>query len=472
MAGASAVLPKVAAASDGDIREDFDVLRAALDIHPGALRYLNPAALDAALTVFESEYAATEALDERYLVLSRFLSKLRCGHTYANFYNQSEAVSEALFNRKTRLPFAFRWVDGQMVITRSLSGLNLPSGAIITDINGVAPERMLQQLLPYTRADGAALGKRIALLEVQHRARIEYFDVFHGLVYGAPEDGVHRLRAILPDGRAISVNGPALDLAARKAMRDASPEIIKGDGPSWSFEVRRDIGILTMPSWSTYSFDWDWQDWLEGKLDDVIGLRGLIVDNRRNEGGDIKVGIQLLTRLIRDPVPLPDIRRLVRFRTFPEALRPHVNTWDSSFYFVGERAEAVGQGFYALPRSQSIDRLSPRGDPIDVPTVLLTSPTNSSAAFTFAYIAQASGRMKLVGTPTGGNRRGINGDGFFFTTLPVSGIEFDLPMVGQFPVEPQHDGGVIPDVQVEETAADIAAGRDPAMDAAFSLIED
>ncbi|MEO0881837.1 MAG: S41 family peptidase [Pseudomonadota bacterium] len=468
IASAAMVSPRVLAQNLG-IAEDIKVLRAALDIHPGALRYLNPAALEAALEEFETTFVATEALETRYLVLSRFLSKLRCGHSYANFYNQSETVSAALFDRRKRLPFAFRWIEDEMVVTDAPSEPGLSRGSVVTDINGVAPGDMLHRLLPYTRADGAAPGKRRALLDVQHRARLEYFDIFHGLIYGAPADGVHRITARTPLGAEVSVDAPAIDLAERQAMRKAAIGARGSGDPLWDFEIRDGVGLLTMPSWSTYDTDWDWRSWLDGTLDEVADLRGLIVDNRRNEGGNPEVGAVLLSRLIAEAVPLPDIRRLVRFRTFPQDLRPHVKTWDPSFYTIGEGADAIGYGFYELPAAKQITEIAPRGTPVDVPTVLLTSPTNSSAAFTFALIAQSTGRMKLVGAPTGGNRRGINGDGFFFTTLPVSGIEFDLPMVGQFPATPQPDAGIVPDILVSETAADIAAGRDATLAMALSL---
>jgi hypothetical protein len=46
-------------------------------------------------------------LETAYLDLSRFLGTVRCGHTYANFYNQSDSVAATLFSGKTRLPFSF-----------------------------------------------------------------------------------------------------------------------------------------------------------------------------------------------------------------------------------------------------------------------------------------------------------------------------------------------------------------------------
>lgn len=453
------------------ILEDMAILRGALAIHPGALRYRTAYQIDADIDRLGQTLSATNDLDQRYLAFQRFLSRLKCGHTYANFFNQSKAVKSDLFDRPTRLPFSFRWLNDAMVVTASAPGDDIAPGSIVTNINGVKPGAMLEQLLAFTRADGTALGKRKALLEVQGRSSIEYFDVFHGLVFGAPDGGEHTLQLTTPQGQSRQMNVPAIGLDDRQALRAASGGAISRTDPLWQFEVRDDIGILTMPGWALFNTDWDWATWLDARLDDASRLRGLIIDNRDNEGGQIEVGGFLLSRLIREPVALPQSRRLVRFRTFPEELRPHVSTWDPSFYSIGENAKDVGDGFYELRGSGGLPpELPPRGQPVDVPVVLMTSPTNSSAGFTFAQVGKQSGRMRLIGGETGGNMRGINGDGFFFTTLPNLGIEFDLPMVGRFPLTPQPDSGITPDVAITTTADDIAAGRDAPMDRALQDI--
>lgn len=449
---------------------DAEVLRQAMEIHPGALRYLNPAVLANALDDCLKQLTASPSLAQRYLVLSRFLAKLRCGHTYANFYNQSAEVQESLFKGQTRLPFAFRWLEQGMVVTGAAPGVNLPPGSLITRVDGVDPAEILAQLLPYTRADGVAAGKRRALLEVQHRSRLEFFDVFHGLHFGAPTSGNFRIEGVGPDGREFGLQVPAIDLAARQSMAQSQRANVGKQDPIWQWRVQSGMGVLTMDDWAMYKTEWDWQTWLDARLDEARDLQGLVVDLRANEGGNPIVGAMLLSRLIKAPVSLPTYQRLVRFRSLPDALRAHVGTWDDSFYDIGVGAKAVGRGFYALPEQEQLTLLEPRGARVDVPVAVLTSPTNSSATFTFARVGKASGRVTLVGETTGGNQRGINGDGYFFATLPESGIEFDIPIVGKFPASPQPDAGITPNVAVRETVADIAAGYDRTLETAMTLL--
>ena len=80
------------------------------------------------------------------------------------------------------------------------------------------------------------------------------------------------------------------------------------------------------------------------------------------------------------------------------------------------------------------------------------------------------GIAHVVGAETGGNRRGINGGCFYFLRLPDTGFEIDLPLIGNFPLVPQPDAGLRPDIAAPLTPAAIAAGRDPALDRALALV--
>lgn len=101
----------------------------------------------------------------------------------------------------------------------------------------------------------------------------------------------------------------------------------------------------------------------------------------------------------------------------------------------------------------------------------LVGPVNSSATFQFAENARRTGRVRLFGASTGGNRRGINDGCLFFVRLPASSIEFDLPLIGYFPLQPQPDAGIVPDVAIATSIADVRAGRDPTMERAAEWLQ-
>lgn len=468
-AGCALSAPLIAAqAHSEDIHLLGEILRT---LHPGLHRYLSPAAFEAGLARLNRQWQAAPGLEARFLNLTRFLASIRCGHSYPSFYNQTRAVAERLFDRKDRLPFAFRWIGEQMVVTQSQSAdAALPKGSVIKAINGVPAAKILAQLVPYVRADGSNDGKRIALLGASGADDIETFDILYGLVFGPPTGNRFTLRYRAPgQSRDMTANVPAIDLAARKAFR-SSPDR-SSDAPAWQWEM--DAGgfaTLTMPSWGQYDSKWDWRSWLEDRLDSLTDAKGLIIDLRENEGGE-DCGDMILARLAGRDIPLPAQRRLVRYRTVPEALNPYLNTWDDTFRDWGAAAVPYDARFLRLTNSDSDAVIRAKGPALKVPLAVLTSPQNSSATFRFAGLVKATGLGKLVGGTTGGNRRGINGGSFFFARLPESGIEFDLPLIGYFPDKPQPDAGIVPDLAIANSAADIAGGFDREMAAARGLLE-
>ena len=445
-----------------DLAGDIAILCQALALHPGLYRYNSPRAMEARLRQLERAFVAAPDRAARYLLLSRFLATIRDGHTYCNFFNQRRAVAAELFDRPTRVPFRFRWIDRRMVVTAH-GGPELPPGTVVERLNGIAAPAMLDRLLPYTRTDGHNEGKRVSLLEVTGVQNIETFDVFHGLLYGPPAGGKHRVVATRPDGTRGETVLPVLTLAERREQMVARES---GDGPIWTWTVRLDgVALLEMPSWALYNSQWDWRSWLNARLDTLPDLRGLVIDLRGNEGGN-DCGAPILARLIERRLLRDSGERWVRFRTTPPALDPYLDTWDDSFRRLGADAVDLGNGFYRRPPVEGVDWIDPVSPRIRKRVAVLVGPVNSSATFQFAHLAQRSGVVRLFGETTGGNLKGTIGGGFFFVRLPASGIEWDLPLIGYFPKGERRDGGVEPDVRIAPTVADIAAGRDRALDAA------
>ena len=116
------------------------------------------------------------------------------------------------------------------------------------------------------------------------------------------------------------------------------------------------------------------------------------------------------------------------------------------------------------------DVIKPAGKRFRGKVSVLIGPTNSSATFQFAQNVESHHLGTLIGQPTGGSQRGINGGAFFFLRLPHSGIEMDLPLIGTFPPTPAPDAGVNPDILVKPIASDFATGYDRALAIAIGTI--
>jgi hypothetical protein len=459
-----------------DLQADVAILRRAYEeLHPGLLRYNTPSQADAAFRALEKEFQQQRTLAQAYLAFSVCAAKVKCGHTYPNFFNQSKAVSAALFEAP-RLPFTFRWLGKRMIVTRSFAAdPRVRAGTEVLTLNGVPVAEILARLMTVAPADGNNAATRVAWLQVGATSRLEAFDIYWPLLFPSSAP-LNTLRVRGPDGAPTkTVTVPSMTNADRLAAIAAaeSTRAVK-DAPLWEFRLEDRVGILRMPSWVLYNTKWDWRGFLDETLRSLIdgGASDLVVDLRGNGGGS-DVGDVIISHLITAPVPRQAVNRLVRYRKVPDELAPYLDTWDPSFKDWGRAAIDRDNRFYRLRRDADDDL-----DGVIAPALprfagrlwVLVDASNSSATFEFAQTVLQNRLGTLVGQPTGGNQRGINGGAFFFLRLPRSGIELDLPLIGQFPAGDRPDAGLQPDVLVVPTASDIARGRDAEMNAVRALV--
>lgn len=439
---------------------DISVLRQAYTaMHPGLYRYASPARIATRLVELDRTFQRTDDLAARFLALNRFTASVRCGHTYANFYNQKKSVAQALFAGRDRLPFQFRWLGARMIVTASSE---LPRGTEVLRIDGRPVRDILSALIPLVRADGHNDAKRRALLEVRGDDAYETFDIFYPLIF--PISGRFRLDTLLPGGERRTLDLDPIDLDQRRAARP-----VVGEQRGWSLEHHGRTAVMTMPDWGLYDSKWDWKGWIDTAMEELArrGATGLIVDLRANEGG-LDCGDEIVARLIDSDLSERGYARRVRFRTAPDDLAPYLDTWDPTFRTLGKDAIHRGDGFLDLPADADLV-IRPKGPRFRGKMAVLVGPQNSSATFQFANRIRRNGLGTLVGAPTGGNRRGINGGCFFFLRLP-GGLEADLPLIGYFPTGREPDAGLVPDIAVADTPADIAAGRDTVLTRALALL--
>jgi hypothetical protein len=437
-------------------------------------RYQTPADFHQRWLRFSRTWQTATALEPRTLALAGLLGAIRCGHTHINPYNLSKATRARLFEGKALLPFRFRWLGERMVITGDPHSVGLAPGTQVLAIDERPAAALLRSLLPLARADGSNDAKRRALMGIRGQAEWEEFDLFQPLLQ--PLGPTADLAVMLPDGRKRTIKVPTVDRRARVQARSqaSSQASSKGnDQPQWTLTRRGSVAVLTMDNWALYNSKWDWKRWLNERFSEIVadGTRGLVIDLRANEGGE-DCGDLVLAHLTQRVIPAEAIRRLVRFRDVPMTLRKPLDTWDPSFFGLGKDAVTAPGGYYRLPAADSggSDPVAPLAPRFTGKVVILTSPTNSSATFQFAQRARDAGLATLVGEPTGGNLRGINGGAYFFVRLPDSGLEFDLPLIGYFPESKRPDAGLVPDVLVPVSAAAIADGRDEAFERALQVL--
>jgi C-terminal processing protease CtpA/Prc len=171
--------------------------------------------------------------------------------------------------------------------------------------------------------------------------------------------------------------------------------------------------------------------------------KGLVIDVRKNGGGSTDIGCAIISCLTDKPLK--------------------GSHWTTRQYMPAFRAWGQQERWYEGDH----DTVMPRKEGIfNGPIVVLIGPDTYSAAEDFVVVLHASGRATVVGEKTGGS-----------TGQP---LRIDLPGGASarictkrdtYPDGRQFVGvGIIPDLEVHPTPADIAVGRDAVLEKALEVL--
>lgn len=450
----------------GQLREDFAILKKAYtELHPGLNRYVDQAAVARNFDELERDLQRDMTQAEAYLTFSRFLGKIRCGHTYANFWNQTDEVKRDLFGRADKVPFTFRLIDRRMIVTENASEeARIQRGTEILAINGVSVRRILDSLVPLVKGDGSNDAKRLHDLQITGVGEFEAFDVYYPLVY-PPAEGKFKLKT------------PKFTATVPAVTRSRRAEVLKIDKVSyddlWRFTILDGkTAHLRIGTFVTWNMKMDWKAFLQNSFQEIRqkNINHLILDIRGNEGGSDDVITELLRHLAWKPVEPTAWQERLRYVKVPPELDPYLSTWDKSFRNREGKVKDLGNGFYTWKEEEANAGIAASESAYRGKVYLLVDAANSSATFLLASILKNNQLATLVGQPTGGNRKGTNGGQMFFLTLPNSKIEMDIPLIGYYPANEQPDEGLRPDVEVKPSVEDVVKGIDTELEAVRKMI--
>lgn len=459
LAGAM-LLPTSTDLSPAQLDQDHDVLRRALtELHPGLSLHSTPEVIERALQNLKVEWSKAQDRRFAYLALSKMLGAVRCGHTYANFYNQPVEVAKEVLDGRDKLPFTFELVEKRMLV---VTGREIPSGSEVLEIDGIRVRKIVDRLVPLVKADGGNDAKRLDDLSTSGLGRYEAFDVLHPLVY--------------PPKRSwftITYEGPAgvMQKRVEAVTRAERAERLRlRENPLWVPTVLPGgIGYLPLQSFTTWNFRFDWRRRLEAAFDRfrVEAPKHLIIDIRGNEGGDDNVIAELGRYLVKEPLALSSPPSYIKFDTVAADLRPYLSSWNTAVFDMGRGTVVESNGLRRRP-GVFPTRLQPKLNAYTGKVWMLVGPSNSSATFHLARAVKQHGLATLVGRVTGGSLKGMTGGQFLVLTLPKSKIAVDIPLVTSPSDLP--DRGVTPDLLTSWTFEERRSGTDPDLQAVLKAI--
>lgn len=460
-----------------DLLKDFNILKEVLlKYHPGLYRFQDSITIQKHFNNLQHELNHDMPISEAYLLFSKFTAKLKCGHTFCSYYNQSATTKDLLFNKNDKVPFTFFLFDKRIFVEKNVSdNEQLKQGTEVLAINNVPVAIIIDTLIQYAKGDGNSNLKRLSDLNLTGLGKFEAFDIFYPLLFQKSGD-TYSLEIKQPDqNNTLQINVKAISRTERFALIEKK----YGKQPStyddlWSFKLlNNEIGYLKIGTFVTDKLTIDWKKFLKktfGELKEK-NIQNLIIDIRGNEGGDDEVNLVLGEHLAKKQIEFPAFKELLRYEKISDEFRPYLNTWDNSFYDRTGQVVAKGNSFYTWKKYRGNSIIKQNSKAFQGSTYLLVDAANSSATFFLAAGLKQNKIATIIGSETGGNLKGTNGGQLFFLSLPNSKIEIDIPLIGYYPLTEQPDKGINPDVEIPLAISDILSNKDKVLEKTLELIK-
>lgn len=469
---------KIPAAS---LREDFALLTKALrELHPWLYMYTPQDTLDA---VFDRTLAGlTDSLNEQAFINRIYpaISLIRCGHTQLK---HSEAYRNSPLRPKAvKLPFdVFVREERAWIIARPDRGPDLKTGEELLSLNGVPTPELIRAGRRTWSADGYNT--------TWNEFVFNEYDVFEDLCwryYGWR--GPYALSLRDRQGAVRTITVPAIP--ARPALPPAAKDQLKTNLAKKSVPLEEEGGkshlrlqfadSLSAAVLTVNGLEYGDSSFYAQAFRQIVdkGSRSLVLDIRRNHGGDIRI----ITELMRY---LADSSFVMLQGLLAKTEDPGQNPYAAHFNAERTRSHRAGYG-KGVPAGDLFRlELKPGLAYLEKPMlpagkgrfrgpvyVLIGGGTFSSTGIFAAALKAQCRRAVFVGQETGGGEKNCGGGTNQEFTMPHTGVVLIFPWMRMVSVSQTlvNGRGVMPDHPVQYTVEAATAGQDLDLQKALQLI--
>ncbi|MEM6398184.1 MAG: S41 family peptidase [Bacteroidota bacterium] len=467
-----------------DLQADIELIETIFrEVHPGTFRYLTEEQLDANLNTLRTAFFSPSSLGKVFLAINEFTASIQCGHTASPLYNQNSDVTAMLFYGPDKLPFSFQWRDERMIVKLdATAGKILPLGTEVISINGYSAQSILETMRKYVPSDGPAVGPKDGFLSLRAFPwRYELFDAAFHLLYPPTAEGyLIEFKTPGQEGKIKEYVKPLTRRERTEIIAQRYPNHPQKAADLWHLDLSNDkVAVLTLGEFAVFGkggIDFDYSDFFADAFFQInaSGVEKLIIDIRENQGGNDPVVAELLSYILHRPQKETYFEGAMRYRSFPEQLRPYVKTWGSSIpeFFDPKPGKPSEEGeYYIYPKAFKPERgMKIKKGAFWGEVVFLTGRVNASLGFYLAHYVRHNEVGTLIGETTGGCQCGLNGGNLALLRLPNTDLELDFPIMGGFALDEVPAIGIVPDIEVVPTVQDEATGNDPVMEAALKYL--
>lgn len=442
-------------------------------LHPGLLRYNTQNQIDQHFEDLRKNVSEKITNQQYYVLLSQLATKIKCGHTYLNPWNQTEETINTYYSNSF-IPFLYKVIDRKFIITHNLSeNKQIKAGDEILSINNVKIKSIIDSLLTVSRSDGNnGIAKKLDNINIVpidiHTTNYALFDIYFPLFFpNSINKDVYDFEIKPFQKKPFKISVKALTKSQRQEVYVSNFGEIPIHEKNWQYKLLKpNVAYLRLGDFETWEWKTDYKTYLDSIFTQINSkhIANLIIDIRGNEGGDDGARTEVLSYIANKPFGCENpVRRLYKFLSIPDTLLPYLKTWNKEFKEPKKEQDYLKlNGYYEkIDTSKSpCTPTNPKSNSYKGKVFMLTNANNSSTTFTMADIFKNYGFGLIVGEPTGGTKQGLNGGQYFFLRLPYSKFEIDLPIIYGAPTITRPDEAITPDYLITTKQEDIYFNRD------------
>ena len=381
---------------------------------------------------------------EYYRLLQKFCATLNDGHT--NVWFPKEIQDKILNSDFVEFKFILSNFDGKAIITKvNKSKLSeLPIGTEIIKVNGIPTKEYINQnVRPYISSSTE---------HILNDLSIKY--MLEGFI-----GSKFQLELRLPNGKIKTISLTHKENIEQELYPSEKNELFEF---KW---INDDVVYIALNSFSS----WEIMDSFSEKFQEIQKAKKLIIDLRKNGGGEGNIGREIIKYLTNDTIlyssksksrlHIPTYKAWGKYTKAQDTLR---GNWQKQSYL-----SYKDEFYYDFPyQPYSTSNLDITR--IELPTAILIGHNTASAAEDFLIYADNQENMTKIGEPTFGS----TGQPMIFD-LPNGGFDRVCTKKDTYPDGREFVGfGIKPDIEIKMTLTDYMKNKDPVLEKAIEYLNE
>ncbi len=461
------------------VQKDYTIYQAILEHHhPSLYWYTSKDSMDYYFSLGQQQLKDSMTEPAFRKVLTYVTAKINCGHTTVRSSKAWSKYSDTVQLGKL-FPLSMKVWDDAMVVTANLNRRDtiLKRGAVITKINGLPQQPLVDTFFNYISTDGYNRTHKY-----QSLSNRGFFGSLYTSLFGLSEK--YTIEYKDPTGQLkttiIPVYNPATDTANRigtRPLRPATPQPSKRERRRQATNTIRLLKIdsvnhTAMMDLSSFGKGYGLKKFFHNSFEALQkqNIGHLIIDVRSNGGGSVTNSTLISRYLANQKFKISDSLYAVKKGShYQHYIKDHF--WSKLFMTFFAKKKKDGKYHFGYFERHYFK--PKKANHYNGKVYILTGGNSFSATTLFVGAVIKQDNVTVIGEETGGGAYGNSAWLIPDVVLPETGLRFRLPLFKLVidKTVPKNGRGVQPEVESFPTVDAVKRGADYKLDKAMEMIK-